>query len=107
MHILSHQEQETAGYRQDPPTGAPAVVNLVNLPLAFAGGFWMPVENLPPFFQTLAPAVPQYHLCQLALASVGMAEPKTAMHVAALALFTVAFAALAWVAYLRSDARQG
>ncbi len=91
-----------------PPQGAAAVVNLVNLPLAFAGGFWMPVENLPPFFQALAPAVPQYHICQLALGAIGMsASPNTAVHVAALALATVVFGGLAWIAYLRSDARQG
>ena len=91
-----------------PPTGAAAVVNLVNLPLSFAGGFWMPIENLPPVVQTIAPALPQYHACQLALGAVGMtAEPRTGEHVLALAAATVVFGALAWVAYRRSDARQG
>jgi ABC-2 type transport system permease protein len=91
-----------------PPTGAPAIVNLVNLPLAFAGGFWMPLENLPAMFQAIAPFVPQYHLCQLALAAVGVSsDPRTGQHVAALVVYTLVFGVLAWVAYLRSDAREG
>ncbi len=33
-----------------PPAGAPGIMNLINLPLAFAGGLWMPVEMLPKMF---------------------------------------------------------
>src|SRR5262245_18142812 len=44
-----------------PPQGAPGIVNLINLPLSFAGGIWMPVELLPKFVQSIAPFLPQYH----------------------------------------------
>ncbi len=54
-------------------------MNLINLPLAFAGGLWMPVQMLPKMFQTIAPIVPQYHLGQLALAAVGAAPAGNAV----------------------------
>lgn len=88
-----------------PPTGAPGIMNLINLPLAFAGGLWMPVQLLPKMFQTIAPAVPQYHLGQLALSAVGAAPgSNTAGHIAALAITTVLFGSASWVAWRRSDA---
>jgi ABC-2 type transport system permease protein len=53
------------------PSSAPAVVNLIYLPLSFASGLWLPVDALPGFLQRLAPALPPYHLGQLALGAVG------------------------------------
>jgi hypothetical protein len=47
----------------------------------------MPVQLLPKMFQTIAPAVPQYHLGQLALSAVGAAPgSNTPGHIAALAI---------------------
>jgi ABC-2 type transport system permease protein len=88
-----------------PPAGAPGIMNLINLPLAFAGGLWMPVEMLPKMFRAIAPIVPQYHLGQLGLSAVG-AAPAAGMllHVAALALTTLVFGSASWVAWRRSDA---
>ena len=45
-----------------PPAGASGIVNLINLPLAFASGMWVPVNMLPRVFQAIAPALPQYHM---------------------------------------------
>jgi ABC-2 type transport system permease protein len=88
-----------------PPAGAPGIMNLINLPLAFAGGLWMPVEMLPKMFRAIAPMVPQYHLGQLALSAVGAAPTRdTAGHVMALGLTALLFGALSWVAWRRSDA---
>ncbi len=88
-----------------PPAGAPGIMNLINLPLAFAGGLWMPVQLLPEMFQAIAPAVPQYHLGQLALSAVGAAPAGHALgHVIALAITAILFGGASWVAWQRSDA---
>jgi ABC-2 type transport system permease protein len=88
-----------------PPAGAPGIMNLINLPLAFAGGLWMPVEMLPKMFRAITPIIPQYHLGQLALAAVGAAPTSdTAGHIAALGITALLFGAASWVAWRRSDA---
>ena len=53
------------------PNSAAAVVNLVYLPMVFASGLWIPVEQLPGFMQRFAPALPPYHYAQLALSALG------------------------------------
>jgi ABC-2 type transport system permease protein len=91
-----------------PPAGAAGIVNLINLPLAFASGLWMPVSLLPRMFQTIAPFLPQYHIAQLALGAIGAAPPgEAAWHAAMLAVATLVFGAGAWVAWRRSDVTQG
>src|SRR5271156_6242883 len=54
------------------PNSAPAVVNVLYLPLSFLSGLWMPIGILPDFLQKLAVALPPYHLGQLALSMVGV-----------------------------------
>lgn len=85
-----------------PPAGAPAVVNLINLPLAFAGGLWLPHELLPKPLQAIALFVPQHHLGRLALSSVGLVPDAAAPHIAALAIAAVIGFACAALAYRRS-----
>ena len=84
-----------------PPAGAPAVVNLLNLPLAFAGGLWLPHELLPAPMKAIAPLVPQHHLGRLALASVGLVPDAAAPHIAALAIAAALGFACAALAYRR------
>jgi ABC-2 type transport system permease protein len=91
-----------------PPQGAPGIVNLINLPLSFAGGLWMPVEILPKFVQTIAPFLPQYHIGQLAKIAIGAAPGEApGAHIAILLLTSIVFAALSRVAWKRADADQG
>jgi len=52
-------------------SGAPALVNLIYLPMAFLSGLWMPLSMLPAFIGQIAPVWPAYHLSQLALATIG------------------------------------
>lgn len=86
------------------PNSAPAIVNLVYLPVSFASGLWIPIEVLPPFMKAIAPALPPYHLAQLALASVGAGRGGAAWsHLAALAGFTLIGLAVALVAYRRDE----
>jgi ABC-2 type transport system permease protein len=75
--------------------GAPGVVNLVYLPMAFLSGLWFPLPALPALLQSLAPAWPAYHLNRLALSAVGLGQGGEGLHVAALAGFTVVFVLIA------------
>ncbi|MDI9238542.1 ABC transporter permease [Lysobacter sp. LF1] len=77
-------------------SGAPAVVNLLHLPMAFLSGLWMPLHLLSPIFAKLAPLWPAWHLGQLALKVVGRdSGASAAMHVAVLLGLTVVFFLLA------------
>jgi ABC-2 type transport system permease protein len=71
---------------------APAVINLVYLPMSFLSGLWMPLSALPAAVRDVAPLWPAYHLGQLALGAVGQpGEGASIAHVAALAGATIAF----------------
>jgi len=75
---------------------APAVINLIYLPMSFLSGLWMPLSILPPVVREIAPLWPAYPLGQLALSAVGQAsEGTTLMHIAALAAVTSVFLAVA------------
>jgi ABC-2 type transport system permease protein len=75
---------------------APAIVNLIYLPMAFLSGLWVPLQFLPKAVQDLAPLLPSHHLAQLALAALDLpSKGSTASHVAALAGVTVVFFVLA------------
>ncbi len=78
------------------PNSAPAVVNLVYLPMSLASGLWMPLPILPAFLRHLAPWMPPYHLAQLALKVVGGdAGQPVWLHIGALAVVTAVSLALA------------
>lgn len=92
-----------AGYLTG-PNSAPAIVNLVYLPMAFASGLWLPMEVLPSFIKSIAPFLPAYHLAQLALRTIGagMGAPIWS-HVIALAGFTVVGLTIGVWGYLRDE----
>lgn len=84
--------------------GAPAIVNLVYLPMAFLSGLWFPLMLLPAPVQAAAPLWPAYHLGQLALAAVGQGSAGApALHALALLGFGAVFAALAAAALRRAS----
>lgn len=88
------------------PNSAPAVLNLVYLPMAFASGLWIPISQLPALVQAAAPFLPPYHFAQLALGTFGASEDGSpVVHLAALAAFTVAFLAVAAWGYRRDEGR--
>jgi len=77
-------------------SAAPAVVNLIYLPMSFLSGLWMPISVLPGVVREIAPLWPAYHLGQLGLSAVGQTVVGSAItHIAALAGFTLVFLALA------------
>ena len=88
------------------PNSAPAFVNVLHLPAAFAGGLWMPIEILPSGLQALAPWLPQYHLGQLALSVLGQSgEPRPLWNVMSLLAWTVVAVGLAVIAFKRDEGK--
>jgi len=59
------------------PNSAPAVVNMIYLPISFLSGLWVPVDMLPKFLQHVATVLPPYHLAQLALNTIGIGNGGT------------------------------
>ena len=69
--------------------GAPAVVNLIYMPMALLSGLWLPLTILPKVVGTIAPLWPAWHLGQLGLKVVGQDDGKPVwMHVCVLLGFT-------------------
>ena len=88
------------------PNSAPAILNLFYLPMAFASGLWIPIQQLPAFVQGIAPALPPYHFAQLALGAVGAAEGGSpALHVVVLLAFTALFLTVAAWGFRRDEGR--
>jgi ABC-2 type transport system permease protein len=88
------------------PNSAPAVLNLVWLPMAFASGLWVPISQLPDVVQSLAVALPPYHFVQLVLGTIGAAEGGSpVLHGAALLGFTLVFLAVAAWGFRRDEGR--
>jgi ABC-2 type transport system permease protein len=88
------------------PNAAPAVVNLVYLPLAFASGLFLPPEQLPVFVQRVAPYLPTYHYAQLAWNAIGAGSEPVGTSVVWLAGYAVLFLGAAVRAYRREAERK-
>lgn len=71
--------------------GAPGMVNLVYLPMAFLSGLWMPLSILPKALGQVAPIWPSWHLNALMQSAAGMRHGGEAMHLLALSGFTAVF----------------
>ncbi|MGH8226960.1 MAG: ABC transporter permease [Steroidobacteraceae bacterium] len=74
---------------------APAVINLVYLPMAFLSGVMLPLQELPRIISKFAPLWPSYHLVRLALATVGLGDSGAANHALVLAVMTAIFFSIA------------
>jgi ABC-2 type transport system permease protein len=90
------------GYRLG-QKAAIAIVNILFLGMAVMGGLWMPIAVLPEVIQTIAWALPSYHLGELALMVVGRSDAATMwLHIGPLALITTAAAIFAWTGQQRA-----
>ena len=87
------------------PNSAPAVVNLVYLPMAFCSGLWIPLFMLPSGLRMFAKVLPPYHISQLALNNLGMGmNPTPAIgHIEALVGFTLLCLGIAYLGYRRDE----
>ena len=88
------------------PNAAPAVANLVYLPLSFASGLFMPISQLPDFVRRIAPYLPTYHYGQLGWGAVGAASEPLLTSLAWLAGYTALFLLIAVRAYRREESRK-
>jgi ABC-2 type transport system permease protein len=88
------------------PNVAPAVANLVYLPLSFASGLFMPLSQLPGFVRGIAPYLPAYHYGQLGWSAVGANTERLPVSLAWLAGYTVLFLAIAIRAYRNEESRK-
>lgn len=85
------------------PNVAPALANLIYLPLAFASGLFMPIGQLPSFVQRIAPYLPAYHFGQLAWGAVGARTEPILASLAWLGGYTVLFLLITARAYRREQ----
>ncbi|WP_313320175.1 ABC transporter permease [Stenotrophomonas sp.] len=75
--------------------GAPAVINLIYLPMAVLSGLWFPLKVLPPVLRDMAVAWPSYHLNALAQTALDFPAGAAWPHVTWLVVFTLVVTALA------------
>ncbi len=76
------------------PNAAPAVINLIYLPMGFLAGLWIPLSQFPGWLQAVAPWLPPYHLAALALHVTDVQATEPMKHVLALLIFSALFAGL-------------
>jgi ABC-2 type transport system permease protein len=85
---------------------APAIANLIVLPLAFLSGIFQPYDDLPGFAKTIAPYSPAYHASRLTLRVAGVSDDRSiAVHIAWLAGYTLLFVLLARRFYRRDEGK--
>ena len=87
------------------PNSAPALVNLIYLPMSFCSGLWIPIFMLPRILREVARVLPPFHISQLALQVIGMSRDTGPFggHVQALVGFTLLFLGIAVVLYRRDE----
>jgi len=88
------------------PNAAPAVANLMYLPMAFASGMFVPVGDLPDFIQKVAKYLPTYHYAQLAYTPVHHADEPLRWALLWSAVWAVILFAAAIRAYRRDALRK-
>jgi ABC-2 type transport system permease protein len=88
------------------PNSAPAIGNLIFIPLSFFSGILIPVSVLPDFAKNFAPFTPSYHVGQLAWSAIGAGDSTPiGVHVLWVTGYTVAFIILALMVYRREERR--
>jgi ABC-2 type transport system permease protein len=87
-----------------PANAAPAIVNLIYLPMSFLSGLWIPLRFMPHWLQGIAPALPTYHLSQLMLSIFGYQDSMSlTTHWNALIGFTLLMLGLSWLIFHRRE----
>jgi ABC-2 type transport system permease protein len=82
---------------------APAVLNLIYVPMSFLSGLWLPLSILPHAVAELAPVWPAYHLAKLTASVLGEGNSGSWTHVLNLVGMSVLFFLLArrWLRKVR------
>jgi len=92
------------GYIASPSSAAP-IINLAYLPLSFASGLFIPLDQLPGFIQKIAPYTPTYHYARLAWSAVGANVGSVGTSIVWLIGYGIAFVTLAIWGYSREQTR--
>lgn len=81
---------------------AVAIANIVFMGLAILGGLWIPITMYPSVMQSLAQALPSYHLGEMALSVAGASGEHTfANHALIMLLMSAALAGVTVFAWAR------
>lgn len=87
------------------PNSAPAVVNLIYLPVAFGSGIFIPTQFLPDFIRGVSPYLPLSPFAQLAWSVLGIKTDRSVEgNLALLGAYSIVFFLLALWAYRRDTA---
>lgn len=87
-----------------PANAAPAIVNLIYLPMSFLSGLWMPLKLLPHWVQRVGSILPTYHLSQLMFRIFGYGDGSSlSSHWIGLAGFTMLMVGLSWLVFNRTQ----
>ena len=82
--------------------GAVAAANLIFLALSLLGGLWIPIIVFPQAMQSIAWALPSFHIAEIALAASGApGERPVLLHFIILTAMTTGLALTATFAWLR------
>lgn len=71
------------------PNAAPAVANVIYLPMLFLSGVFVPLSQLPSTVRTIGSVLPTYHYAQLGWASIGLNDEGPLIALAWLAGWTL------------------
>ena len=88
------------------PNSAPAMLNVIYLPMAFASGLFIPIAQLPGFVQGIGSGTASVPLRAARPGTVGAAEGGSqAVHAVALLAFTAVFLTVAAWGFRRDEGR--
>ena len=87
------------------PNSAPAIVNVLYLPMGFLSGLWIPIAILPSTIQHIALVLPGFHLGELALDVLGIGDGAWVQHVSVLVAYSILGCAAAALAFRRDEQR--
>jgi ABC-2 type transport system permease protein len=85
------------------PRAALPVANLLYLPLAIAGSLWGKPDDVPPSLDDVSQTLPTRNWMEILDPLTAQSGTVPFRHVAALAAWSVVFAAFAWLAYRRDE----
>jgi ABC-2 type transport system permease protein len=88
------------------PNAAPALSNLIYLPMSFASGLFVPLQQLPDFIGRIAPFLPTYHYAQMVDHGLSKTDETLPVAVAWLVAWGVVLFGLAARAYRADQARK-
>lgn len=88
------------------PSSAPGTVNMIYLPLAYLGGWWIPIDAMPRMLQQFAPLLPSYHFRANRAGDSGRAGARADRRARGGADgFGLRFAGIAWISPSREHVK--